>query len=87
MSKSRRTTAKRATGSSSFGAVAARIDQLHAAARGKNSAFNGAVVTCNPEALFESTFRRHSAGPPPDHLVEEHRIPGLHAASSAQLFS
>jgi hypothetical protein len=53
VSKSRRTAAKRAAGSSSFRPAAAQIDQLRAATRAKSSRFNAVAVTRNLETLFE----------------------------------
>lgn len=87
MSKSRRTAAKRAAGSSSLRPAAAQIDQLHAATRAKSSLFNAAAVTCNLETLSEQMYRRYRASLPPDHLMMEHRAPAQQAASSAELCS
>jgi hypothetical protein len=85
MSHSRRTGAKRATGSSSFRPATAQIDQLHAAVRAKGSQFNVAAVARNFESLFGRMHRRYRASVPPDHLMVEHGAPAPHAASNAEL--
>jgi hypothetical protein len=87
MTKSRRSVAELAVGSSSFREAAAQIDPLYAATHAKSSRFDGAAVTRNCEMLFEQMYRQCRAGLPPDHLTVKHRAPAAHAASGVELRS
>jgi hypothetical protein len=85
MSKSRRSAAKRTADFCSFHLATAQINELHAGAGARSSGFNAAAFTRNLETLFDQVYRRCRAGPPPAHLMAEHRTPSLHAASSPEL--
>jgi hypothetical protein len=83
MNQSRRSAAKRVSGSSFFRPAAAQNDQLDAATRATSPWVNVAAFTCNLEALFEQMYRRYPRGPLLEDLMVEYGAPAPRAASRA----
>jgi hypothetical protein len=83
MNQSRRSAAKRVSGSSFFRPVAAQNDQLEPATRATSPWVNVAAFTCSLEALFEQMHRRYRTYPLLEHLMVEHGAPAPDAALRA----